>query len=440
MDDRTRVLMCLSLCLTIAALSRGGEREEWKERRGRAAEGFADGLLLVHSKALTDFVSDGYRERAAFYYLTGLENSPGAILAIDSASRESWLFLPPAGRGEVREVEAGDAAAQRLGLEHVVEWTEFEKFLSKRIAGGKKIYYEAGVAELPGEFSTIKDGRAPAWIQVLANKWPGANFQAAGRRLYSLMAVESASEQQASREAARATVSAVLAGMRAIRPGVSQRSVEVVVENSCWTAGARGVSFWPWIMAGANGMLPKPFESAERYDHLDGVMKSGDLVRVDVGCEWKHYQGDLGRTVPVSRHYTDEQRETWNLFVAAYRATAKTFREGVSEDQAFETWKQELLRHRETTKTALAKQAIETWSDRKNMPYWQMHTMNLDAGYIEGTLKPGMVIDFEPIASLGGQGYYLEDMYLIGKESAEVLTPGVPYTAEEIEAYMTKKR
>jgi len=160
------------------------------------------------------------------------------------------------------------------------------------------------------------------------------------------------------------------------------------------------------VLSGAKGVFPKPFETEQRYDHLDGVMQSGDLVRLDVGCEWNHYQGDLGRTVPVSGHYSGEQREIWNIFVAAYRATAKTFREGVTEDQAFETWKKELLGHREGAKSALAKQAIEAWSERKNVPYWQMHTMNLDAGYIEGGLKTGMVIDFEPIASIGGQGYY----------------------------------
>ena len=51
-----------------------------------------------------------------------------------------------------------------------------------------------------------------------------------------------------------------------------------------------------------------------------------------------------------------------------------------------------------------------------------------------------MVIDFEPIASIGGQGYYLEDMYLIGKTDAKVLTPGVPYSAEEIEAFLAPKQ
>jgi len=396
-------------------------------------------VLLLHSKTNSDLVADGYRERASFYYLTGLENSPAAILAIDGTSSESWLFVAPSQRGETREVEAGDAAARRLGLDHVVEWAELEKFLAKRISGGATIYYEREQAELPADLSVTKEARAPAWIQLLANKWPAANFQQAGTRLYSLMAMESPSELQASRMAARATVSAVLAGMGAIRPGVSQRKVEVAVENACWNAGARGVSFWPWAMSGPNGVFPKPFESGARYDHLDAVMQSGDLVRLDVGCEWQHYQGDLGRTVPVSGRYTEEQREIWNIFVAAYRAAAKSFREGITEDQAFETWKKELLRHGDTAKNALARQAIEIWSERKNVPYWQMHTMNLDAGYIEGGLKSGMVIDFEPIAAIGGQGYYLEDMYLIGKDGAEVLTPGVPYTAEEIEAYMPQK-
>ena len=97
------------------------------------------------------------------------------------------------------------------------------------------------------------------------------------------------------------------------------------------------------------------------------------------------------------------------------------------------------MAHRDNAKSALAKQAIGNWTERKNVPYWQMHTMNLEAGYIDGALRPGMTIDFEPIASIGGQGYYLEDMFLITKDGAEKLTPGVPYSAEEIEEVISHK-
>lgn len=416
----------------------GADVKELQERRHRAAAAFPDGVLLLHAKTTTDYLSDGYREEAAFYYLTGLENSPGTILAIAAKSGESWLFVPTADLRGGAEIAPGKDAAPKLGIEHVVDWKELEGFLAGQTKAGAKIFYKPEVAMLPENLSATRNNRAPGWIQALQKDFPAADFQPAGVKLYSLMAVESPSEQEASRRAARATVTAVLSGVKAIHPGVSQRVVELAVVNTCWKE-ARGVSFWPWAMSGPNGVFPKPFSSDSRYDHLDSTMKAGDLVRLDVGCEWEHYQGDLGRTVPVSGHYTDEQREVWNIFVAAYQSVARELKEGLTEDQAFAIWRDELLRHRAAAKSALAQQAVETWSDRKNIPYWQWHTMNLDAGYVEGPLRAGMVIDFEPIASIGGQGYYLEDMYLIRKDGAEVLTPGVPYTAEEIEREMSSR-
>jgi len=50
----------------------------------------------------------------------------------------------------------------------------------------------------------------------------------------------------------------------------------------------------------------------------------------------------------------------------------------------------------------------------------------------------GTTINFEPIASIDGQGFFLEGMYLITATGAELLTPGVPYSAEAIEAVMKK--
>ena len=422
--------------LAVAAPCSPADSGDYKEHRERASKAFADGILLLHSKTTTNDPDDGYREEPAFYYLTGLENSPGAILAIDGKSGDSWLFLDPK---QSEEIQPGAEAAARLGLEHVVAWKELNGFLARRIATGTVIYFEPESAMLPEDLSG-KDARMPSWVQVLQNKWPAVEFRSVGRKLDTLMAVESSSEQQASRVAARATVAAFTAGAKAVRPGISQREVELAVVQTCWKAGARGVSFWPWAMAGANGVFPKPFESFARYDHLDSTLRAGDLMRLDVGCEWEHYQGDLGRTIPVSGRYSEEQREVWNIFVAAYRKVASELREGLTPDQAFEIWRAELLRAGATAKTSLAKEAVANWSERKNVPFWQMHTMNLSAGYIEGPLRSGMVIDFEPIASIGGQGYYLEDMYLIGKTGAEVLTPGVPYSAEEIEAFLAPRQ
>jgi len=430
---RRLVFLWLLSIFAFAVPSWSADPGECKERRQRASKAFSDGVLLLHSKTATNDPDDGYREQPAFYYLTDLENSPSAILAIDGESGDSWLFLDTKRSQDVRP---GADAERQLGIQHVADWRELDGFLTRRIATGAVIYYEPGVAMLPELLSATEEIRMPAWVQVLQKKWPAATFRSVGRRLDTLMAVESTSEQQASRLAAQATVAAFTAGAKAVRPGISQREVEHAVVETCWKAGARGVSFWPWAMAGANGIFPRPFESDTRYDHLDATLRAGDLMRLDVGCEWEHYQGDLGRTIPVSGHYTEEQREIWNIFVAANQKVASEIKAGLTEDQAFEIWRSELRRRGEAARTSLAKEAAAKWCERKNVPYWQMHTMNLGAGYIEGPLRAGMVIDFEPIASIGGQGYYLEDMYLIGKAGAEVLTPGVPYSAEEIETLL----
>jgi hypothetical protein len=41
-----------------------------------------------------------------------------------------------------------------------------------------------------------------------------------------------------------------------------------------------------------------------------------------------------------------------------------------------------------------------------------------------------------PIAAVDGQAFFLEDMYLITPTGAELLTPGVPYTATDLEGAM----
>jgi Xaa-Pro aminopeptidase len=413
------------------------------ERRQRAASALHDGILLLHASSALDLTADGFRQDPFFYYFTGLENTVGAVLAIDGRSGESWLFLPAKPpflkSGLQPEVQPGAEAAKLLGIEHVVDWSEMESFFSGRAAQAPVLYFaDAGLefSELPSNLLSPRSPTAPIWLQPILQKWPTFEAKDATERIEGLMEVQSADEIAALRRAAKATVTALLAGFHAIRPNVSQRSVEAVVEGTCWSEGGRGASFWPWAMAGENAVFPRPFFSMVRYDHLNRTMLPGELVRLDVGCEWDHYMGDLGRTVPVSGHYADDQRETWNIFVAAYLSGAKALREGVTVDQVFEAWRKELVSHRAAAKSQLAQHAIDSWSDRKNVPFWQVHTTNLVAAYPSGPLKAGTTINFEPISSVDGQGFFLEDMYLITKDGAELLTPGVPYSAEDIEAAM----
>jgi Xaa-Pro aminopeptidase len=439
-----RILRAICVIILIGSICAAtAEDAPVRERRRRAAAAFHDGIVLLHANSELSTTADGFRQDPFFYYFTGLGDTVGAVLAIDGKSGESWLFVPSAPpflkSGLQPEVQPDPEAEKRLGIDHVVDSSDLEQFLSSHALQRLPLYYADArwaLPELPNNLLIPKSPEAPLWLQIILQKWPSFEAQDAGERTTALMQVQSADEVAALRSAAKATVSALMAGMRAVRPGASQRSVEATVETTCWKEGAHGPSFWPWAMAGENAVFPNPFHSLARYDHLNRNMRSGELVRLDVGCEWDHYQGDLGRTVPVSGHYADDQKETWRIFVAAYHAAAQTLHDGVSVDQVFDAWRAELLRHRATARTLLAQHAIDLWSDRKNVPYWQVHATNLVAARPIGPLQAETTINLEPIAAVDGQAFFLEDMYLITRNGAELLTPGVPYSAEDIEAAM----
>jgi Xaa-Pro aminopeptidase len=441
---RVSAITLLSI-LAAFAVPPAAQSADFAQRRQKAATEFHDGILLLHASTEINPEADGFHQDPFFFYFTGLENTVGAVLAVDGQSNESWLFLPshpPFLRSGLQpEVKPGPDAEKHLSLQHVVDWSELKEFLTVHSGDQSPLYFATAgfqVAELPDDLLSTKSAAAPVWLQLILQKLPTLEPKEATARIQDLMTAQDADEIAALRSAATATVTALKAGFRAVKPNISQRSVESVVEDACWRTGAHGSSFWPWAMAGENAVFPRPFTSLARYDHLNSVLRSGDLLRLDVGCEWDHYQGDLGRTVPVSGKFDADQRELWTIFVAAYQAGAKTLRAGVTVDQVFEAWRNELVNHRESAKGSLALHAIDSWSNRSQVPFWQIHTTNLATGSPVGPLRVRTTINFEPIASIDGQGFFLEDMYLITATGAELLTPGVPYSADAIEAAMRR--
>ena len=83
-----------------AAAAPAGELpvSEFRARRADAMRRMPDGILLLPSISF-EFAGDqvflhGFQQRPNFYYFTGLASASGAVLAIDGAAKETWLFVP----------------------------------------------------------------------------------------------------------------------------------------------------------------------------------------------------------------------------------------------------------------------------------------------------------------------------------------------------------
>jgi len=213
------------------------------------------------------------------------------------------------------------------------------------------------------------------------------------------------------------------------------------VVNACRAAGARSVSFWPWTMSGPNADFNSLWDSFLAYDHVDREMKAGEVVRVDVGCQVAHYMGDVGRTAPVSGTFTAGQREAWDLFIAGYRAGLTAIKERASAKAVFGAALAEVRRLAPSLETPQGKRAAEALVGPKGTEPWQLHGVGLDDA--EGqpeVLRAGMVVAYELMFTVDGDGFYLEDMIAVTNDGYEILTPGLPYTSREVEAAMAKRR
>jgi Xaa-Pro aminopeptidase len=411
-------------------------------RRAAAMPRIASDVLIVPSRA--SFLADdqlGYAQAADFQYLTGLDELVGAVLVLDGASSTTTLFVAPRNPLVTRGVVAPDAeSARRLGLSGVEPVDALEPWLRQRFARPHATVYVAPTdargavaAPLPMARSVV---RWQAWLTSLG----ATNVMPATNVLRPLRDIKDASELAVLRQVARTSGEAFLAGLRSLAPGKWQHETELAVVNACRAAGARGVSFWPWTMSGPNAQFTSLWDSFLAYDHVDRQMKAGEVVRVDVGCQVDHYMGDVGRTAPVSGTFTEGQREAWDLFIAGYRAGLSRIKDRATPKAVYDAALAEVRRLASTLKTPQGKRASETLLGPKGTEPWQLHGVGLDdAEGLPDVLRDGMVIAYELMFTVDGDGFYLEDMIVVKNDGYEILTSGLPYTAREVEAAMVKR-
>lgn len=430
------------------AASASGELpvEEFRRRRQEAMRRLPDGILLLPA---SPFVFDGdqlylpaFQQNPTFFYFTGLSASPGSVLAVDGPRSRAVLFAPaklPRFDSMIpnARIAAGHDSADRLGIDDVLDRKELAPWLTRRQDETPGLLlYAPGVSEGPPGFplDAALDHPSAAWDHALAELWPAGRLRSSDAAVGELRAIKSPAEIDAMRRVGTASAAALKAGLGALSPGRPQREAEAAVVSACIAAGGEGHSFWPWVMAGENGAFPRPFESLVDYRHLNRRMAAGELARVDVGCDVDHYKGDVGRTGPVSGRFDAGQRETWELLVGAYRAGLALFRDGAKRDDVFAASLAEVRRRQPALKTPLGRHAAEVLLGPDGLKWWGIHGVGLEgAEGAPGVLGAGMVVAFEPIFVVDGQGFYLEDMIAVTQDGHEVLTKGLPYTAEEIE-------
>ena len=288
-----------------------------------------------------------YRQDSDLLYLTGIEQ-PDTILVLlpGSRRRKEILFTtPPNPRREhyVGRFLSAEEARSRTGIDTVFSTAEFDAFLAAvfdRRPYGLSVDDSRDNDDHDSFFRALDEGTAklalrlespPGMSEPLTDEYifanrarerlVGASIMNLAPAVHGLRQVKTAYEQKVLIESVDISSEAHLAGMRAARPERYEREVESAIEGIYLARGAMSPGYPSIVGSGPNATVLHYSASSRR-------MKEGDLLLVDAAANYKGQTGDITRTYPASGRFTPQQREIYELVLAAQDAAMKAAKIG----------------------------------------------------------------------------------------------------------------
>jgi Xaa-Pro aminopeptidase len=301
------------------------------------------------------------------------------------------------------------------------------------------------------------DQRVLGWLAGLRNqarngRHPPQEMIALDHVLHDMRLYKSREELSLMRTSGRIAAAAQLRAMQACRPGLHEYEIAAELLHEYQRHGAEA-SYQPICGGGANSCIL-------HYRENDAVLRDGDLLLVDAGCEYRMYASDITRTWPVNGHFTPAQREVYEVVLAAQKAAISKVRPGNHWNQPHEAAVQAITQG--LVDLGLLKgrvPALVRGGDyRKFFMHRTGHWLGMDVhdvgDYKVGeqwrVLEQGMVMTVEPgiYIPAGSRGvpkrYWnigirIEDDVAVVAGGHEVLTDDVPRTIRQIEAVMNTR-
>ncbi|MCK9489492.1 MAG: aminopeptidase P N-terminal domain-containing protein [Xanthomonadales bacterium] len=388
-----------------------------------------------------------YRQDSDFHYLSGFPE-PEAVLVLvpGRAAGESLLFCRE--RHPERELWDGpriglDGAVERFGFDDAYPIGDIDDILPGLIEGRSKIHYHLGREP---EF----DQRLIGWLNrvraQLRGSVPPQQMATLGPLLHEMRLIKSAAEIRRLRTAVDITVAAHEQVWARAQPGWREYQVEAEL-LACFHHNHAVAAYESIVGAGANACIL-------HYRAGSAKLRSGELVLIDAGAEYRNYAADLSRTFPVSGRYSPAQRALYDLVLEARHAALDQARPGrpynAMHEAAVHTLCAGLIALGLIEGPLPA--AIEQQRYRPYFMHKTGHWLGLDVHdvgdyRIDGQwreLEQGMVCTIEPglyirpdapvAAKWRGIGIRIEDDVLITRDGHEVLSAALPTDATEIQA------
>jgi Xaa-Pro aminopeptidase len=419
-----------------------------------------------------------FRHDSYFYYLSGF-TEPRAWLVI-TGDGKTTLFCQP--KDLEREIWDGirlgpDAAPAALGVDAAFSVDEIDSRMPTLLDGRDAVWFP---------FATHKglETRIDGWLGALRARVRYGTLTPEQQRdlcgpLDEMRLIKDVTEQNTMRRAAAISAGAHVRAMQVcanrLRAGKEVREYHLDAEllHEFRQHGSQYPAYGSIVAAGANACVL-------HYRADAGLVRDGELVLIDAGCELDGYASDITRTFPANGKFTGPQRALCDLVLASQNAAVAATKAGARFTDPHDATVRVLVQGM-LDLGLLDKNTVGTLEDViENRSYFQFymhrtgHWLGMDVhdcgSYTEPSeigqtsqrqdaltgqtitdrpariLRAGMVLTIEPgiyVRPAPGVpekfhniGIRIEDDAIVTATGCELITRGVPVDADAIEALM----
>ena len=430
------------------------QKEYAKRRRQLLRMAGEDSIVILQAappRLRNNDVHYPYRQDSDFLYLTGFRE-PHALLVMIPDEDDGHCILFCRNRDPEREMWDGrmvglEGAVSDYGMDEAFDIKEADTRLRELLQDRDRIYHDLGR-------DPRFDQRLIGWLNEFrgeARKTYHApeEIHALDHMLHDMRVYKSREELSVMRRSAKVAIEAHEQAMRGCRPGLNEADIhagllEVFTRNQCEP------SYLPIVGGGANACVLHYIANCEE-------LRDGDLLLIDAGAEYDGYASDITRTFPVNGKFSAEQRELYDVVLAAQDAAVEQARAGNQwqdvHDAAIRAATEGMIG------LGILHGSLEEEIESKGYKQYYVHNtghwLGLDVHdvgeyTIDGhsrELEPGMVMTIEPGIYIQpgatgvpecwrGVGIRIEDNVAITKDEPRLLTEGLARSADDIEALM----
>jgi Xaa-Pro aminopeptidase len=419
-----------------------------------------------------------FRFDSYFHYLSGFAEPRSWLVVRGDGS--TTLFCQP--KDLEREIWDGfrlgpDAAPAALSVDAAHSVDAIDAHLPALMDGCDAVWYP---------FATHKgiETRIDGWLGALRSRVRYGTLVPEQQRdlcglLDEMRLVKDVHEQATMRRAAQISAGAHIRAMQLsasmLRAGQEVREYHLDAEllHEFRRHGSQYPAYGSIVAAGANACVL-------HYRADAGLVRDGELVLIDAGCELDGYASDITRTFPANGKFTGPQRALYDLVLAAQYAAVDATKPGARFTDPHEASVKVLAQGMldvgllDANKVGSVDDVI---ASRSYFPFYMhrtSHWLGMDVhdcgSYTEPSqigqtstrqdaltgqtivdrpariLRPGMVLTIEPgiyvrpAAGVPEQfhniGIRIEDDAIVTESGCELVSRGVPVDADEIEALM----